>query len=79
MSKTPVVTITFGDCAENHVGMQKLGQIAETGLSCAELVNAQKQFEELGCECELIDLVKAGNVVGQVKLMPHERYTSSLA
>eukprot|EP00048_Salpingoeca_helianthica_P019653 m.245321 g.245321 ORF g.245321 m.245321 type:complete len:361 (-) comp36312_c0_seq1:23-1105(-) len=60
-----VITITYGDCAENHVGMQKLGEAASEGLSCAELVLAKQEFEErLGCTCELIDLVAAGQAEG---------------
>lgn len=69
---TQVVTITFGDCAENHVGMQKLGDKAEHGLSCEELRAAQQRFEQLGCTCEMIDLVKEGNVAGQLEPEPTE-------
>jgi hypothetical protein len=57
-----IVTITYGDCAENHVGMQKLGSAAAEGMSCEELAQAKGRFERLGCTCELIDLVAAGKV-----------------
>ena len=49
------VTITFGEQAENHVGMQKLGEKAQEGFSVQELKNAMEiLFEKT--ECELIDL-----------------------
>lgn len=51
------MTLTFGDCAENHVGMQKLGIGAASGLSFADLVAAKAKFEAAGLECELVDLV----------------------
>lgn len=33
------ITITFGDQAENHVGMQKLGVAAESGIGVGELLD----------------------------------------
>ncbi len=53
------VTITFGDQAENHVGMQKIGELADSGFSIEELMTAKKKFEEAGAECELTDLTLA--------------------
>jgi len=50
------ITITFGDQAENHVGMQKLGQLADHGFSLEDLNRAKTAFEKLGCSCELIYL-----------------------
>ena len=41
------ITITFGDQAENHAGMQTIGQIAPNGFSIIELQYAQKAFEAL--------------------------------
>jgi hypothetical protein len=32
-------TVTFGDVAENHVGMQKIGQIANNGYSVEQITN----------------------------------------
>lgn len=51
------VTITFGDQAENHVGMQKLGSLAEDGFTVAELREIKEELESKGCECELVNLV----------------------
>ena len=51
------ITITYGDCAENHVGMQKLGVLRPEGLTYSDLATARDRFERLGCRCELVDLV----------------------
>jgi len=50
------ITLTFGDQAENHVGMQKLGELATCGFSLEDLHQAQIKFERAGCECEFIFL-----------------------
>jgi len=47
------ITITFGDQAENHVGMQKIGQKADSGFTIDDLKNAKINFEKAGCVCEL--------------------------
>jgi len=39
-------TLTFGDCMENHVGMQKVGSIADKGFSKKDLISIQNKFEE---------------------------------
>lgn len=56
------ITITFGDQAENHVGMQKLGSLSERGFSLKELMRAKRRFERMGAKCKLIDLVEASGV-----------------
>ncbi len=56
------ITITFGDCAENHVGMEKLGAAAANGLTYEELVRAKRRFEAAGYTCELVDLIGRGRV-----------------
>lgn len=50
------ITLTFGDQAENHRGMQKLGNLADEGFTIMELEEAKKKFEAKNCTCELIDL-----------------------
>jgi len=50
------ITLTFGDRAENHVGMQKIGIEAEHGFSVQDLENAKIRFEQNGCFCEIINL-----------------------
>jgi len=37
-------TLTFGDQAENHVGMQKLGAALSDGLSCEDVINIGNTF-----------------------------------
>lgn len=50
-----VITLTFGDSAENHVGMEKIGKMvaAGAGFTVAELVEIQKKFADAGMACEL--------------------------
>lgn len=51
------ITITFGDCAENHVGMQMLGTASPgAALSYNDLLMVKGKFETLGLTCEMIDL-----------------------
>lgn len=50
------ITITFGDQAENHAGMQIIGQMAEHGFSIDELQQAKNLLENQGCVCEYINL-----------------------
>src|SRR5438132_4058821 len=45
------ITLTFGDQAENHVGMKKIGTLAKEGFSVKEL----KKIKET-LECEIVDL-----------------------
>lgn len=47
------ITITFGDRAENHVGMQMIGEAATTGFSTEDLLQAGRQFQAAGFHCEL--------------------------
>lgn len=49
-------TLTFGDVAENHTGMQKIGKEAEKGLTFEELQSALFWFSEKGCNCDLYEL-----------------------
>jgi len=56
MNVKNTITITYGDQAENHAGMQKIGKIAKNGLSVDDLKKAKEKFENIGCECKLINL-----------------------
>lgn len=49
-------TITFGDQAENHVGMQKLGTMASSGFTLEDIKLAQERFKSSGYKTELINL-----------------------
>ena len=50
------ITITFGDCAENHKGMQMIGKEADRGYTIQDLEHAKNKFEQSGAICELVDL-----------------------
>ena len=50
------ITLTFGDCAENHRGMQAIGEMAKSGLGVEELKATQAWFAQQGKACELVDL-----------------------
>lgn len=68
MSASPqeTITLTFGDCAENHRGMQAMGQMASNGISNAELdliaAHITEKYSKASSDdaykikCELIDL-----------------------
>jgi hypothetical protein len=59
MNKTKsVITITLGDMAENHVGMEQIGQMVGPGqgFNLSDLKTAKTNFEALGLECVLYDL-----------------------
>lgn len=51
-----VVTITFSEVVENHVGMQKVGTIANEGFTLDTLEQAKSLFEQSGFEAEVIRL-----------------------
>ena len=50
------VTLTFGDVAESHVGMQKIGDMDEQGFSLADLTHAKSYFDSRNIETKLIHL-----------------------
>ena len=50
------MSITFGDQAENHVGMQVLGAAAACGFTIDDLRAARLTFDQLGYVTELVDL-----------------------
>lgn len=50
------VTLTFGEVAESHVGMEKIGKMDPKGFRYDELIKAQEYFEDKGCETILAHL-----------------------
>lgn len=50
------ITITFGDVAENHIGMQKIGKLAKKGIQFDELKSIEDHFKGMGCKTEMIHL-----------------------
>jgi hypothetical protein len=47
------ITLTFGDCAENHVGMQKTGHLAEKGMNLADLNKVNRKMKKIKAETEI--------------------------
>jgi hypothetical protein len=58
--RTSTVTITFGDQAENHKGMQVIGKKKEHGFTYKELRSAKEDLEKKGFKCELVELAHEG-------------------
>jgi alkylated DNA repair dioxygenase AlkB len=58
------ITITYGECAENHAGMQKIGSMAKKGLSLDDLKLIERQFSDSGYVTELIMLGPSSGVQG---------------
>jgi hypothetical protein len=50
-------TLTYGNRAENHRGMQIIGQKLDHGLSIKDLENAQKYFDKKGAKTLMVDLI----------------------
>ena len=50
------VTLTFGDCAENHRNMQVIGHLKPHGLSKNHLICAKEYFENKGYKVEWFEL-----------------------
>jgi hypothetical protein len=60
-------TLTFGDQAENHVGMQKIGNLCQQGLDVDDINALSRYFQERGYEVErhvLTDLLPEENRKG---------------
>lgn len=52
-TRRKTVTLTFGECAENAAGMEKIGKKAERGFTCDELRQIERKFPG---KCEMADL-----------------------
>lgn len=50
---TQTFTITFGDQAENHVGMERIGQMSDSGFTVNDLRLAEGKFHQAGLMTEL--------------------------
>ena len=58
MNANSIITLTLGDQAENHAGMEKLGELAQEGhgFNLEDLQKAKLKLEEIGIVCEIISL-----------------------
>lgn len=54
-SSKSTITLTFGDCAENHVGMEQLGEClaAGEGFTIRDLRAMKQRFDKEGHICDL--------------------------
>ncbi len=50
------VSITFGDVAENHRGMQQVGELADAGFNLRDMQRMQAWFEARDAKCSLVAL-----------------------
>lgn len=67
------ITLTFGEQAENHVGMQKIGKLAEHGFTLEDLLFVKRRFEELGCgECQIVNLKEQSGIEDPIVLSKME-------
>ena len=48
-----MITLKFGDCAENHVGMEKIGELRDSGFTYEDL----KSFSEMKLPSGSIEMV----------------------
>lgn len=51
-----VITLTWCDAAENHIGMENIGEKSINGFNLKDLQFAQEKFEDKGYKCRLIKL-----------------------
>lgn len=50
------ITLTLGDMAENHIGMQKIGKMMNNGLTLNDLLEIRKYFNNVNAKNILFDL-----------------------
>jgi hypothetical protein len=69
--RTELITLTFGDMAENHVGMEQIGHmVAEgQGFQLDDLQAIQRIMEARGVVCELVTLSSADQPAAYVLVM----------
>lgn len=60
------ITLTFGDQAENHAGMQKVGEMVERGLSYFDLMYIKYKFERDSHLYNLSKLLPKGTIKERV-------------
>lgn len=59
-----VITLTFGDMAENHVGMEQLGKMVKEGegFNLSDLKKIKKKFESIGAKTELYNIAELSEI-----------------
>lgn len=56
------ITLTFGDCAENHVGMQQIGEQLDHGFTYGDLLEIQRRFNSQQYCCQIYDIKTLGGL-----------------
>ena len=58
MNSNSIATLTFCDRAENHAGMETLGNMVSKGegFNIEDLINIKQKLQEKGIESEIIPL-----------------------
>jgi hypothetical protein len=58
MQTQGVITLTFGDMAENHVGMEQIGKLVAPGegFQIEDLYMIREKMNAMGGKCEMIEL-----------------------
>ena len=56
MSDSKTFSLTFGDVAENHKGMQKIGTLSNSGFNLSDMNKMKEWFEAKGCKCNIVNL-----------------------
>lgn len=69
-SNNETITLTFGESAENHKGMQVLGNIASKGITPAELAIIKSKYESLGFQCHTYDLTQIPILAAETSSKP---------
>jgi len=62
-------TLTFGDVAENHVGMQQIGKLSDKGYSKEDLLVFKEKFEKLNLLCEIKEIKCQSSDVGYLLIV----------
>jgi hypothetical protein len=69
-----VITITFSEAVENHVGNQQIGQRLEVGLSVQQLNGIKEYYDRQGLQTEMIDLSPLINGFAEAKILVIRNY-----
>lgn len=63
MYSNKALTLTFGEQAENHVGMQKIGKLAEHGFTIEDMQFVRQRFLDMGClDCNIYNLKEMSGI-----------------
>ena len=62
-------TLTFGDGAESHRGMNRIkGDFVKKGFTTLELNNFKTKFENMGADCKYFDLCEESGILNDDNL-----------